>query len=507
MSQGADPLSHFRSPAAALGRSPFPAPPPYALLLPLGAPSGAAASALAAQHPLLRGSAAGVAALHLVAASLAPSSRASYDGKWRVFKAFCDQASPCLSALPAAQSTVLAFIGHLARCGTVAATNVRPYLTAIGERHLDLGLANPTLGRPVSQAIAGWKRLQRQTVVVAPRTWVPADAILAVLHVGLSTLDPNILRACACSVVSFVCGVRALTAANVMFEDVVLGPTALSVLLRHEKRGQTVERRQLHLPLPWLSAVGALWQRWAACRAILFAAAGPVLASRVASSSAWASPSSGLTATSASVNELFRLAMGAVSYLVPDGFTWSFHSLRKGFATSAASIGIPDANIGAQGGWAVSSAVMSSKYIVRNVNPSVAAHLFFGWLRRDRPSVAPLPACWLSEASAAFSLSTGASAFREVTLRPFEPEAPRAVASPVTAVSRTAAAFTAAFAAAAVSAPVSAVAPQAGSAVGLTASHTAPACPVAAAAAAPLGRPPERTRRLSVRPARFGPSP
>ena len=487
--------------------APLTAPAPYALHLPVGAPSGAAAAALAALHPPLLGSAAGVTALHLLSAALAPSSRASYDCKWRLFQAFCERQSPPLLALPADPSTVLAFLGHLAQRGTVAASNVRPYLAAIGDRHLDLQLANPTLGRAISKVIDGWQRLQREAVVHAPRTFLPAEPILALLHVGLSLPDPDLLRACTCSVISFVCGIRALSAANILFEDVVLGPASLSVLLRHEKRGRTVERRQISLPLPWLGAIASLWQRWSLCRSTLFATTAPSIAARASSSSAWALPSSRLSATPASVNELLRHALDAVGYFVPEGFTWSFHSLRKGFATCSASIGVPDASIAAHGGWAVGSDALERNYIVRNVTPSVAAHLFFGWLRRDHFTAAPSGACWLAEASAAFALTPGVSAFRNAVLPSFGPT----MASIPT--SSSAAAFPASPAALLGGAPSApALEGHLGPALGLAASpRSRPArgsrVSGVAPSPAPQGRPPARPRRHTLPPARFRLSP
>ncbi len=70
----------------------------------------------------------------------------------------------------------------------------------------------------------------------------------------------------------------------------------------------------------------------------------------------------------------------------PEGFGWTSHILRKGTASAATAIGVRLTDIRYVGGWSTNSTVLEAKYIGFAMLPTRAAHLFFGYLRKDAPS-------------------------------------------------------------------------------------------------------------------------
>ncbi|KAK3250312.1 hypothetical protein CYMTET_40303 [Cymbomonas tetramitiformis] len=98
--------------------------------------------------------------------------------------------------------------------GTVQASNMQPYLSAINNYHEDMGFPGPAKGRAISRAVKGMSRLQVQAAEAAGeeqtvRTWLPARHVSAVHAHGLG-LEPvgraatELLRACTYVVFAFV---------------------------------------------------------------------------------------------------------------------------------------------------------------------------------------------------------------------------------------------------------------------------------------------------------------
>ena len=77
---------------------------------------------------------------HLLQQARRPSTKKSYNSKVDEFLDFCglvqDEAgTPRLSSMPASQTTILAFIGHLASLGRIRSSSLQPYLSAINSLH------------------------------------------------------------------------------------------------------------------------------------------------------------------------------------------------------------------------------------------------------------------------------------------------------------------------------------------------------------------------------------
>mmetsp|Transcript_37956 Transcript_37956/g.119789 ORF Transcript_37956/g.119789 Transcript_37956/m.119789 type:complete len:137 (+) Transcript_37956:495-905(+) len=82
--------------------------------------------------------------------------------------------------------------------------------------------------------------------------------------------------------------------------------------------------------------------------------------------------------TEAAVGTWLSTQLQKMQESAPPGFSYSFHSLRKGGATGAYSVGAPLQSIAEHGGWAASGS--AERYISTTCPPSQAAADFFGYL-------------------------------------------------------------------------------------------------------------------------------
>lgn len=112
-----------------------------------------------------------------------PSTVGNYGPKFASFAEFCVEIDrPCL---PASEETVLLYIGRLLQRGTVAASSMQPYLSAINTYHEDLGHPGPAKGRSITRAVKGMTAIQTLAceasgVVKTQRQYLPAEDIAKV---------------------------------------------------------------------------------------------------------------------------------------------------------------------------------------------------------------------------------------------------------------------------------------------------------------------------------------
>ncbi|KAK3269832.1 hypothetical protein CYMTET_21730 [Cymbomonas tetramitiformis] len=151
-------------------------------------------------------------AVQMQGAALGGKTVGNYRPKARAFMAFCEAEGR--QWLPATGATVRLYIAHMLDKGTVQASNMQPYLSAINNYHEDMGFPRPAKGRAISRAVKGMARLQVQAAEAAGeeqtvRTWLPARHVSAVHAHGLG-LEPvgraatELLRACTYVVFAFV---------------------------------------------------------------------------------------------------------------------------------------------------------------------------------------------------------------------------------------------------------------------------------------------------------------
>ena len=309
----------------------------------------------------------------------APSTVDSYGSHWGQFQAFCDREGRV--SLPASESTILLYVASLGERGTVKASSLQPYLSAINRIHRDVtgvevGPAGGSLLTKLRQGIA-WEQSQAPSIPSNTRVALPAEIPLLAVVVGRAMRNPQIrneaaeLREITAVALGFLCMGRADTMVHIGERDITWSASHLYIVLEHEKgrsRREDPRARTLVFPVqPSLQPLIDVLEKWRVCRmtwghsTLFFALKGETLhKSPHVPMTAW------LLNVCARLNEQ-----------PPPGYAWSSHSLRKGGASAASAIGVPLSTIRHIGGWAVSSSVVN-QYIDPAVLASVGAWFFFG---------------------------------------------------------------------------------------------------------------------------------
>jgi integrase len=304
------------------------------------------------------------AALDLAAASLAPSTVASYRAAWREFADFA--AGRGAAALPADRALLgrwLAARAHAGRGGGAGRA-----LAAVRAAHLELGFADPTADAWVQRVAAG---AERAAAMARPARELRAPLPVAVLtsllaavpgwlgvHGGSAAAraapDASLLALRDAAVVAL--GLRLMRRAGELaalcVSDVRRLPDGTTgVTIRRSKTDQL--GAGLLLPLDATGGPAcpvALLERWLVVR--------PVLATRGAHADALFVTVAGRPLSRSAISSLVARAAAAAGL---DG-RFSGHSLRIGGATAAARAGASMATVKAVGGW-------SSDAVRRYVRP------------------------------------------------------------------------------------------------------------------------------------------
>jgi hypothetical protein len=332
----------------------------------------------------------GDTALCLAASALADSTSEYYQRHWRSFCTWC--ASAGLDPMPATPQMVFAYVGHLAERGTIAASSLKPYLSAINSRHADAELPRPALGHLVTRAKQGMAAAQSAMQTQDTRFPLPAAAAVAVLEHGLAVVRRGRggttpvahaarLRACYALVLTFLFMGRQDSSVSLLDIDHGIDGDFIWLRLTEKQKRRQAYRRVVRLPLRWqppnghrsrLPDVATLGRAYGTARtACIGASRAPAYffqlpgepQPRTQSMSAW-----------------IAAALDAVGVHAPPGFTYLGHSLRSGGASAAEAIGVPAFRANWLGGWAPSSRVREQHYLDPSVLPSPEAHQLLGWL-------------------------------------------------------------------------------------------------------------------------------
>jgi len=121
----------------------------------------------------------GETALRLAATAHEDGTVDAYHRHWQRFSEWC--ALNGLQPLPATPLMVAAYIGWLAERGTIAASSLQPYLSAINAMHADLGMPKPALGHLIQRARAGMRRGQALVQTRDVRIPLPPEVMLRLL--------------------------------------------------------------------------------------------------------------------------------------------------------------------------------------------------------------------------------------------------------------------------------------------------------------------------------------
>eukprot|EP00854_Cymbomonas_tetramitiformis_P008530 gene8530-biopygen8654 len=178
-------------------------------------------------------------------ATLGDKTVGNYRPKAQAFVTFCEAEGR--QWLPATEATVRLYIAHVLDKGTVQASNMQPYLSAIKNYHEDMGFPRAgrrygaAKGRAVSWAVKGMSRLQVQAAEAA------GEEQTGVAYV----------------VFAFVTFGRPETGVSMRREHISITDGDVFVGLRREKgRGHVRLRRRLTISAAGVAGLVRLMQRW-----------------------------------------------------------------------------------------------------------------------------------------------------------------------------------------------------------------------------------------------------
>jgi integrase len=253
-------------------------------------------------------------------AAQAPNTRRAYRVGWGDFTAYC--ASHALTPLPAAPQTVALYATSLAARAKLA--TIRLYLAAIAEKHRETGLELPTTHEMVRRIVRGVARTKGASQ--ARKSAVTLDHLRAML-LEIRGDDLKAKRDRAIVLLGFAAALRRSELAALRVEDLRFEKRGLVVTIRRSKTDQEAKGAEIAVPYVAnrsLCAVRAV-KAWLDASAV---AAGPIFSSFSLRRQMLESPIDG--------RDVANLVKKLAAKARLDG-DFSGHSLRAGFATSAAA--------------------------------------------------------------------------------------------------------------------------------------------------------------------------
>ena len=287
--------------------------------------------------------------------------------------------------LPTA-STIIRYISWLGLKGTVHASSLQPYLSAINN-YFRLHHREPVaLGPLVTAARQSLAKRQRTINPGPARIYLPADAVFKIFKYGYEYLqgvrppDATAFRNIVATVFAFFFFDRSGTTRAVRDGDVSVSTDTVVFLVYHRKGKDDVpdtQRPKLVIRHQYFATLMAGYLR---LRAQL-----PVVPPYF-----FALPQDTPESWSAKVQtDWLQQSLSLVGVFPPAGFVYTSHSLRSGSASAARAVGWTLEQIEYWGGWSLMSKALRQSYIVPTVQACPAAKFFFDWFLSVRPP-APL---------------------------------------------------------------------------------------------------------------------
>lgn len=330
----------------------------------------------------------GGTALKLAASALEDGTVEQYGRNWELYCTWCDLND--LDPIPSTPTMIFAYVGWLAERGTIAASSLQPYLSAINSYHADLGLERPALGHLVHRARQGMARGQTLVQTRDTRVPLPAQVVLRALEDTLAQaaqqqqrLKPREyaawLRSRYALCLAFVFFGRQDSCVGLLSVDHGIDGEHLWLRLTEKMRRRWAFRRVVRLPLrcpptrghasalPRLARLGQLYLR---ARQQLPGKA----PERLFQLPREAQP------TAARMSEWVADVLKQLGVAAPAGFAYKGHSLRSGGSSAAEAIGVSRYRGNWLGGWSQTSKTRELHYIDPSVPPTPAAYALLGWL-------------------------------------------------------------------------------------------------------------------------------
>jgi hypothetical protein len=317
----------------------------------------------------------------------------------RQFFTFCtEEGIAPLHATPAFMVRYTAWLGVL---GTMAASSLQPYYSAVNKFFRDHQRPPIAVGELLADARRGLEMLQRRLGTADTRLPLPALVALDIL-LAANTLRDNLawspaalpllqrFRACLAVCVNHTFFCRAETGARCLTGDLTVDRPSQQICMfvrksKGDQRRDTRDKLVLTISIPANPILADLMdyytqQCYAFCTTFY---------KRPPPSAFWGlSPSeaSAEWGAAATLSAWLALALRTVNTSAPSGFKWTSHRLRKGAASAASCIGAPLPVIKYMGGWARNRFVPEGKFIDPTMTPTHAAWRFFRWLAPSPPA-------------------------------------------------------------------------------------------------------------------------
>lgn len=282
----------------------------------------------------------GKTATGLAQESLSPNTRRAYASAWAAFTTWCGSAGK--KPLPAPETLIVAYIAHLENLGVTHSTAVR-HISAIRRYHAAAGQELLT-GAALTEVMRGHAR-RHGRAAEHKATGLRVRHLAGIMRT-LDPVRPKDIRDRALILLGFVGGFRRSELAALTVADVTDHQDGLYVLVRRSKADQ--EGRGMAKAVPYgkntQTCPVRAYEAWMDVSGVT---GGRVFRAVRKNGVIWGD---GITdQVIADVVRERALAAGLKGQ-------WSGHSLRRGFATEAASRGVPRHQIMKDGGW-TSSAV------------------------------------------------------------------------------------------------------------------------------------------------------
>jgi hypothetical protein len=295
---------------------------------------------------------------------------------------------------------MIRYTAWLAMLGTVAASSLQPYLSAVNKFFRDHHRQPIAVGELLADARRGLEMLQNRLVAADTRLPLPAPVALDIL-LAANTLRATLtwspatrtmlerFRACLAVCVNYTFFCRAETGARCQTGDITVERPSKQICMfvrksKGEQRRDTRDKLVVAIPIADNPILADLMDYYTQHRAAFCAA----YYKRPPPTALWSflpAEDSAEWGAASTIPAWLSHSLRTVNTFAPTGFKWTSHSLRKGAASAARCIGAPLPVIKYMGGWAKSSSVTEGKYIDPTMTPTLAAWRFVGWLAPSPP--------------------------------------------------------------------------------------------------------------------------
>jgi hypothetical protein len=321
-----------------------------------------------------------VDAVHRGLQRLEKSTEKNYRMGWLQFRDFCRRNG--VRALPTTTTVVCAWMSEDLGL-RVGAKNMQNYLSAVNKAHVHLELERPAIGERVIGTRKSLLRDQRLLKPAPKRIRFPADVIMNAIELGVNevTVPDGLLRSVVAVVVDSVCGSRGDTGVHIRPGDVVVSPDGVVVVLLRAEKGSvqtdalTGEERKIIFAAGAVSGLASLVRRWQARVDLNF----DVAASGRRSWYALQSERNSLSWDVGKMNDFLTLVLDVLAVVPPEGFSYSYHSIRHMAASSMAAINVHESKMVDMQGWK-SKRVALTTYVDPKCPVSAGCYFLFGHL-------------------------------------------------------------------------------------------------------------------------------